>query len=118
MVQELAHTREVFIETNGTIDVPVSVGVWVTCAPKPPKYEIKPRWIQEVKLVVTEELLGNIDEFTRILQKVEYDSLGCSYYYLQPCDNDLEVAKHIVEALPYFPRWRLGLQLHKLLDVR
>lgn len=108
--------RSVAIETNGTLPRERS-DVWYTVSPKPPFYEVAPGPVSEVKLVVDQELLTDY-RVSSLMQGLERQCASCAYF-VQPIDNDLLLAKYLVQAiLPRHPRWRLSLQLHKLMEVR
>jgi len=108
--------RTVAIETNGTLPRERS-DVWYTVSPKPPFYEVAPGPVSEVKLVVDQELLTDY-RVSSLMQGLERQCASCAYF-VQPIDNDLLLAKYLVQAiLPRHPRWRLSLQLHKLMEVR
>ena len=98
---------EVAIETNGTRPVPVGVD-WVTVSPK-----------AEAPLLVTAG-----DELKLVYPQPEapperFDSLSFRHFFLQPMDgprreeNTVLAARYCLDH----PRWRLGLQLHKLVGL-
>ncbi len=102
------------IETNATQEVPQGIN-WVVASPKPQaKYQInslcKPN---ELKYVVTEdfEAAAAIPETIR--------NLYAGKIWLQPDGNDMQnmwnKAYHLAME---DPRLRVGVQLHKLLEVR
>lgn len=116
------------LETNGTLSLPpVRLFDWITVSPKPPDYYIHPAYaspgqrISELKIVVTAN-----DTLERIWNHhvlcpgntLLDDTIIC----LQPVNNDLDIARKIVEFLctigEPFHQWRLSLQLHKILEVK
>lgn len=120
------HKHRWHLETNGTLTLPpVRLFDWITVSPKPPDYDIHPVYaspgqrIDELKIVVTAD-----DTFERIWNYIRgLDSfLKGMTICLQPVDNDLDIARKIVEFLCTIddPRhqWRLSLQLHKILEVK
>ncbi len=112
LVQKLKkHDRFVQIETNGTHVLPSSVD-WVTCSPK-----------EGGKVI-----LCHIDEL-KVLYRGEYtdmtqaEAMKASEYRLQPLDTGDEVRNRevIIQTMNYIlrnPKWKLSLQLHKILNIR
>ena len=99
---------EIAIETNGTIQTPDGVD-WICMSPKAGTV-IKQRSGNELKLVYPQQ--GITPE--------ELERLKFKHFFLQPMDGpDLEkntelAARYCLEH----PKWRLGLQTHKLLGIR
>jgi len=119
------HKHTWALETNGTLaPPPVRLFDWITVSPKPPDYRIHPAYhppgphIDELKVIVTGDA-----EF-QYLQSYVFCSgnvlLEDTIICLQPVDNDLDIARKIVEFLCATdePKWRLSLQLHKILEVK
>lgn len=111
----LLHNKGYFvaIETNGTNEIPAGVD-WVTCSPKYQfvnngKLAIKR--CNELKLVYTGK--NEVSDF----------GIKADYYYLQPCDtgdkkeNGFIIWK-LVDFVKQNPRWKIGLQTQKILEVR
>lgn len=103
-----AHRFEIAVETNGTIGVPAGID-WVCVSPK-----AGAEWVQrrgdELKLVYPQAGLAPED----------ITQAGFEHYLLQPMDGP-ERAKHTRAAIAYcqsHPRWRLSLQIHKILGIR
>jgi 7-carboxy-7-deazaguanine synthase (Cx14CxxC type) len=101
------HGFEVAIETNGTLPVPPEVD-WICVSPKAGA-PLMQRSGSELKLVFPQpELLPEVLE-----------ELAFEHFLLQPLDgpersaNARLAAKYCLEH----PRWRLSLQLHKLLGL-
>lgn len=103
------HTRgfEIAVETNGTRRVPAGVD-WVCVSPK-----------ATAELIVTQG-----DELKLVYPQPEarpeqFENLNFRYFILQPMDGPRRW--HNTErALQYcleHPRWRLGLQTHKILGI-
>lgn len=100
------------METNGTMPLPEGCNVdWITCSPK---YEaVRLERIDELK-VVYEGDDGKVDKLGETKAKV---------YSLQPCDvkDEAENRRNLKGAIDYClkrPRWRLSLQVHKIIEVR
>lgn len=106
--------RKVCIETNGTCELPDNID-FVTMSPKDefcPGATPVLHKCDELKLVYR----GDNDPS-------RYDHITAGDRILQPCDTgDLKKNAGITSAaLDYcldHPQWRLGLQIHKLLNVR
>jgi organic radical activating enzyme len=117
----------VAIETNGTLELPDfnadrASALWVTWSPKDPKSyrEVKLNIIDEVKVVVPgngwgyEELVGLADWIEDLPY---YDDIRM---FLQPMDtrSGFEGQETIIKTVMKDSRWRVGVQLHKILGVR
>lgn len=106
--------REVSIETNGTQRLPDNID-FVTLSPKDmfcPGATPVISECDELKLV----FCGDNDPS-------RYDNIIASDRILQPCDtgNPEDNARIVSAAFEYcleHPQWRLGLQMHKILNVR
>lgn len=102
------------VETNGTRPLPEGIH-WVTCSPKfqyCPDARVVLNHIDELKVVYS----GKDQDMT------PYDSILAKVYSLQPCDTGNRDANRqiVTEALDFIkanPRWRLSLQLHKILNI-
>jgi organic radical activating enzyme len=98
---------EIAIETNGTIAPPRGID-WICCSPKGGA-KLALRSGHELKFVYPQEDL-NPDEFV---------GLDFCHFFLQPMDGP-ERDTNTRMALEYclrHPRWRLSLQIHKLLGI-
>lgn len=115
----LTEDKVIAFETNGTIkrDLPHRDKIWWTVSPKPPKYDIKSGPISEIKVVVPTE---DTELWYQTQAPLLYKWLEiCPRVWVQPQDNDLELAAWIADILiKDFPLVRLNLQLHKLLEVK
>ncbi len=103
------------LETNGTAALPAEVPfAWVTVSPKPPSYEVDPSFharIDELKLVVDGEFAPEIGE--RL--EAEFPQAAIS---IQPeAAGGEDMVHSAVDMVLSHPRWRLSLQLHKLLGL-
>lgn len=99
---------EVAVETNGTIAAPMGID-WITVSPKAgaPLKQISG---QEVKLVFPQAGLSPAD----------VEGLSFDHFLLQPMDG-ADLARNTKAAAQYclaHPRWRLSLQVHKLVGLR
>lgn len=103
----------VAIETNGTNSITHTCGVkWITCSPKPESQYKVACDADEIKLVITEDF----DEI--VLQ-----NLTLTYnkdIWLQPEGSNMQAMwKRCYDlAMKYKGNVRVGVQLHKLMEVR
>ncbi|WP_157265148.1 7-carboxy-7-deazaguanine synthase [Azohydromonas aeria] len=103
------HVRgfEIAVETNGTQPAPAGLD-WICVSPKADAPVVLTRG-DELKLV-----------FPQALARPErFEQLDFRHFILQPLDGP-ERERNTRLALDYclaHPRWRLGLQTHKLLDI-
>lgn len=113
----------VAIETNGTIEIPEEINkmlFWVACAPKPQSEYVLKTFPNELKFVmypeVEEEVINAIKKLNlgeRIAARVAI--------WLQPEGSNWEKnIKFCYEVAMKYPELnlRVGLQLHKVVDVR
>ncbi len=97
----------VHLETNGTLPVPVGVD-WVCVSPKA-EAPLVQRCGNELKLVFPQ---AGLDP-EKLLQ------LDFEHFYLQPMDGP-RYAENLQATARYcleHPRWRISLQIHKLLGL-
>jgi 7-carboxy-7-deazaguanine synthase (Cx14CxxC type) len=109
------HARgfEVAVETNGTQPAPRGID-HLCVSPKADAPLVLTRG-QELKLVYPQREAS--------AQPERFEHLAFDDFVLQPMDarDPAETAHNVRAALAYclaHPRWRLGLQTHKLLDIR
>lgn len=100
------HNFLIALETNGTMPIPDGFDHIVISPKKGHAIEpsIRPM-VNEWKYIICDE-----SDFGRI----EYEA----GVYLQPVDNDMEIARLCVQKILQNPGWRLSLQLHKIVKVR
>jgi 7-carboxy-7-deazaguanine synthase len=99
---------EVAVETNGTLVAPVGID-WTCVSPK----------------AGTELLLESGDELKLVYPQAGaepelYEHLDFGLFYIQPMDGP-DFESNVLMARDYclaHPRWRLGVQVHKLLGIR
>lgn len=106
--------KYVAVETNGTNKLPSSVD-WVTLSPKDNFMKnavpVNQRY-DEVKVVFDGN--QNVDK---------YLSIPAKQYYLQPCDTgnetlNKEIINKTLEHCMKEGKWRISIQIHKILNVR
>lgn len=118
VVSEAIHAAgfRIHMESNGTRmpDAPVD---WLTVSPKPQFHPaslslITEMPVSELKVVVDD----TVDAATLDRYAAQYRA---EHYFAQPCMDD-RYAEHLAKTLALVtsrPRWRLSLQLHKILNV-
>lgn len=101
--------RTFAIETNGTMPVDREAIDWVSCSPKPPLYALKCKY-DELKYVVDDQFsLGVIGPGARLSDKP---------IWLQVESGKKESVAKILKILNTSNRYRLGAQLHQLLNLK
>lgn len=103
------------METNGTRPLEAAVD-WLTVSPKPQFHNrgdaLVPLTAHECKVVVDDAVdAAALDDYERRYR--------CDHFLLQPCMDD-RYDHHLRRALAMVterPRWRLSLQLHKIVNV-
>jgi len=100
------HGFMIAIESNGTMPIPDGID-HITASPKA-GHDIEPSirpMVNEWKYVICDE-----SDF----QRIEYEA----GVYLQPVDNNMEIARLCVQKILENPGWRLSLQMHKIVGIR
>jgi 7-carboxy-7-deazaguanine synthase (Cx14CxxC type) len=98
---------EIAVETNGTLFPPAGID-WICVSPKP-GVALRLTQGDELKLVYPQPGL----------EPRAFEQLRFAHFLLQPLDGAARVA-NTAAAVAYclaHPRWRLGLQTHKLLGI-
>ncbi|MBI4579946.1 MAG: 7-carboxy-7-deazaguanine synthase [Planctomycetes bacterium] len=98
---------EIAVETNGTIAAPAGLD-WICVSPKAGTPLVQ-RSGHELKLVFPQAGA----------EPPRYEGLDFQHWFLQPMDGP-DLAANTQAALQYcldHPRWRLSVQLHKLLGI-
>jgi len=104
----------VHTETNGTraLGAPVD---WLTVSPKPQfhegRFELVMQSGDELKLVV--------DETVTDADLERYQTLDFRHFFAQPCMDAryADTLARTVDLVARHPRWRLSVQLHKIVGV-
>ena len=98
---------EIAVETNGTVAAPVGID-WLCVSPKSGAKLVQ-RSGDELKLVYPQ---AGVDPHT-------FETLSFRHFFLQPMDGPSR-AENTDLAVQYclnHPKWRLSLQIHKLLGI-
>lgn len=101
------------MESNGTrvLQAPVD---WLTFSPKSQFHDGETfalRGANECKVVIDDTVTDDV--------LAGYEALACDAWFLQPC-MDAEHERHLARAIDFVtrrPRWRLSVQLHKILGL-
>ena len=106
----------VAVETNGTRRLPGNVD-WITLSPKDAYLGDKAKpvlnYVDEIKVVFDGEHEPSM-----------YPGIMCTHArFLQPCDTgdpvrNAEIVNAAIEYIKKDPRWKLSLQIHKILNIR
>jgi 7-carboxy-7-deazaguanine synthase (Cx14CxxC type) len=104
------HARgfEIAVETNGTVAPPPGLD-WVCVSPKGDAALVIKRG-NELKLVYPQ--VG--------VDPARFEALAFEHFFLQPMDGPLR-ADNTARAIAYcqqHPRWKLGIQSHKMIGIR
>ena len=104
------HARgfSIAVETNGTIAAPPGLD-WICVSPKADA-ELAIQRGNELKLVYPQ---AGVDP-------ARFEQLAFDHFFLQPMDSPLR-AENTARAIAYcqqHPKWRLGVQSHKMIGIR
>lgn len=106
--------KKVHLETNGTHDVDHTYFDWIVCSPKEETGFRVCNTADELKYVVTSEFSPERDIASNTVS-----AYGNGHIWLQPEGSDMQNMWHkAVELVKQFPELRIGVQLHKLMEVR
>lgn len=106
--------KKVHLETNGTHDVDHTYFDWIVCSPKKETGFRVCCTADELKYVVTPEFSPERDIASNTIS-----AYGNGHIWLQPEGSDMQNMWHkSVELVKQFPELRIGVQLHKLMEVR
>lgn len=100
----------VAVETNGTKPIPQGLD-WVCVSPKP-RSTIVVTKVSELKLIYPQPEVE--------MHPSNFDHVEADHWYLQPLYNDDIVANReaVVQFCLQNPKWRLSIQMQKILGVR
>ena len=95
------------MESNGTKEPPAELD-WLTVSPKE---KVSVRRCNELKVLYDEA------------NEPDDRGIQADYYYLQPLDTgraqeNKDILEHCVRYIKAHPRWRLSLQMHKLIGIK
>jgi organic radical activating enzyme len=101
-----AEGKYVAVETNGTLLTGGHIDLfdWLTVSPKPGwKYDLSALWGNEIKVVLDD-----------VLDPHQFESCFFKHWFIQPCSGNFEPAIRFVKENP---RWRLSIQVQKLIGI-
>ena len=99
---------EVALETNGTLLPPPGID-WVCVSPKPGAPTVLEKG-DELKLLFPQTGI----------EPERFEGFASAHFFLQPIDGP-DVKKHTEKAVRFcldHPRWRLSIQMHKMLGIK
>jgi len=109
LIEELHHRNcEIALETNGSLTVPRGVD-WICMSPKQ-KDNLKVKQGHELKFVFPQLNIHPSD----------FEDLQFEYFFIQPMENE-NYQENLQKSIEYCllnPKWRLGLQQHKIIGLR
>jgi len=108
----------VHMESNGTRELKAGVD-WLSVSPKPQFHENRFR-LATASVVAANECKVVVDDTVTAQTLERYESqFPCEHHVVQPCMSDgyQQSLKRCIELVSERPRWRLGLQLHKLIGL-
>lgn len=120
---------QVAVETNGTVALEdafwsdergaVVPPDWIVCSPKLPEAELELESFDELKLVVPDYRPSEYEQFVERAHPHEIEGESVPLLWLQPeAGPRLEEAKQTaVDLALENPRWRVGIQAHKVWGV-
>ena len=102
----------VWVETNGAEEIPQDLnGLWLTVSPKKHVLDASLRKADEIKIVISNE--EDIKRAKRMRSYYEKTN-----FYLQPKSGKKEATKLCVQTCMEDPRFKLSVQVHKLIDIK
>jgi len=116
VVAAMLKKKKIHIETSGTIglmDLPTHKQdeIWVTCSPKLGARPDMLKRANEIKLLVDE----NFD-----VTKLPDEIMEHPLVWIQPINEEMNIRrdhlKLVIDLQKEFPKWRISLQLHKVLS--
>jgi len=103
------HGFEVAVETNGTLPAPVEID-WITVSPKADA-ELLQGEGSELKLIYPQ--VGDLAD------PALYENMNFEHHFLQPMDSPHQ-DRNTQACLEYClrnPRWRMAIQMHKIVGI-
>lgn len=109
----LKQEYSIYIETNGAHEIiaPIGNSVWITVSPKKQVNATAFQYADEIKLVISNE-----EDVKRAKKMLSHHSV--KHFYLQPESGKKEATKLCVETCMQDPRFKLSVQVHKLIDIK
>jgi len=114
LLQSRTTPRYVQLETNGTL-LPdwVKYVDWRTVSPKRVLKPVHLRECNEIKVVYDDHSTDELSAFEEYAAREKNVHL-----FLQPKSNKGREIRKCIETIKRRKKWRLGLQLHKILNIR
>ncbi|QIK16788.1 7-carboxy-7-deazaguanine synthase QueE [Blattabacterium sp. DPU] len=105
----------IHIETSGSYPIKDEYLDWITISPKKIKLPLRENYkkINELKIVISDEK----DFFFAEKQSTYIVDPNC-FLFLQPEWNNIEnIIPKIISYIKENPKWRISLQIHKILNI-
>jgi len=117
LCKEIAfYSAHIHLETNGTLLFPPGLKKWihwVAVSPKPPKYEVKCGKIDELKFVIDENIQASVIQ--DLMNRLDIDKFRV-FAQVEGYDKEASAKKAIEMAKKL--NIRIGIQLHRILEVK
>ena len=105
------------VETSGTLPIPEGLPCWITCSPKQGFLKSNIKEVEEFKFLV-----GRDTDIPKLEEVIESLDIERSAIFLSPinfvADLDTSSLNACLQLLVKHPSWRLGVQLHKVYNLR
>jgi len=101
------------LETNGSIDTPIPVGIHLVVSPKV-KGKLNLKWFHECKVV----LPGGWADSKQVLDLFSNISFNPNYIAMPEDGGDIKEFWKIATELTKKPGWRIGIQAHKYWNIK
>ncbi len=116
LIQELkTKGYRIHIETSGSYPIKEKYVDWITISPKKIKLPIQENYnkINELKIVISDE-----NDFFFAEEQAAYIEATNCFLFLQPeWNNTFRILPKIISYIKKNPKWRISLQIHKMLNI-
>ena len=102
-------------ESNGTFPIPEGID-WLTISPKRPAETFQKQRTHALKFVVTPDF--SAEDMMRIEKLYSEPFSSYPILYLQPESSNPDMQAKTISLLKEHPRWKLSLQIQKLIGFR
>ncbi|BBA17139.1 7-carboxy-7-deazaguanine synthase QueE [Blattabacterium cuenoti] len=105
----------IHIETSGSYPIKEKYVDWITISPKKIKLPIQENYkkINELKIIISDE-----NDFLFAEEQASYIKSTNCFLFLQPEWNNISwILPKIVSYIKKNPKWRISLQIHKILNI-
>ncbi|WP_185858696.1 7-carboxy-7-deazaguanine synthase QueE [Blattabacterium cuenoti] len=105
----------IHIETSGSYSIKEKYMDWITISPKKNKLPLIENYnkINELKIIVSDE-----EDFLFAEEQSTYVKNNNCILLLQPeWNNSIEITPKIISYIKENPKWRISVQIHKILNI-